>query len=63
MIPISLYVSMEMVKLVHAFFINTDLRMYHAETNNAAKARTSNLSEQLGQIEYIFSDKTGMFFS
>jgi len=59
MIPISLYVSMEMVKLAHAFFINTDLRMFHDETGTPAKARTSNLSEQLGQIEFIFSDKTG----
>lgn len=33
--------------------------MYHEETNTPAMARTSNLNEELGQIKYIFSDKTG----
>lgn len=33
--------------------------MYHAETNTPAMARTSNLNEELGQVKYIFSDKTG----
>lgn len=59
MIPISLYVSMEMVKVFHAFMINADLTMYHEETDTPARARTSNLGEELGQIDFIFSDKTG----
>ncbi|KAG8654039.1 phospholipid-transporting ATPase 3 isoform X2 [Manihot esculenta] len=59
-IPISLYVSIEMIKFIQCTqFINKDLHMYHAETNTAALARTSNLNEELGQVEYIFSDKTG----
>lgn len=59
-IPISLYVSVEMIKFIQSTqFINNDLRMYHAESNTAALARTSNLNEELGQVEYIFSDKTG----
>ncbi|XP_030449273.1 phospholipid-transporting ATPase 3 [Syzygium oleosum] len=59
-IPISLYVSIEMIKIFQSTqFINKDLRMYHAETNTPALARTSNLNEELGQVEYIFSDKTG----
>lgn len=33
--------------------------MYYAEKDTAAKARTTTLNEQLGQIQYIFSDKTG----
>lgn len=33
--------------------------MYYAEKDTPAKARTTTLNEQLGQIEYIFSDKTG----
>jgi len=40
-------------------FINGDLEMYDAETDTPALARTSNLNEELGQIQYIFSDKTG----
>ncbi|KAG4214848.1 hypothetical protein ERO13_A01G142500v2 [Gossypium hirsutum] len=59
-IPISLYVSIEMVKFIQSTqFINKDLNMYHAETDTPALARTSNLNEELGQVEYIFSDKTG----
>ncbi|RZB99427.1 Phospholipid-transporting ATPase 3 isoform B [Glycine soja] len=59
-IPISLYVSIEMIKFIQSTqFINKDLCMYHNETNTPALARTSNLNEELGQVEYIFSDKTG----
>ncbi|KAE9614624.1 putative phospholipid-translocating ATPase [Lupinus albus] len=59
-IPISLYVSIEMIKFIQSTqFINKDLSMYHSETNTPALARTSNLNEELGQVEYIFSDKTG----
>lgn len=59
LIPISLYVSMEMVKLVQATLINSDLNMYHAGTDTAALSRTSSLNEELGQVSYVFSDKTG----
>ncbi|XP_072977249.1 phospholipid-transporting ATPase 3 isoform X2 [Typha angustifolia] len=59
-IPISLYVSIEMIKFIQSTqFINKDLLMYHSESNTPALARTSNLNEELGQVEYIFSDKTG----
>ncbi|KAJ3192958.1 hypothetical protein HK101_005687 [Irineochytrium annulatum] len=59
MIPISLYVAMEFVKLVQAFFINNDLLMYDELSDTAAEARTSNLHEELGQVQYLFTDKTG----
>ncbi|KAF2070558.1 hypothetical protein CYY_008121 [Polysphondylium violaceum] len=59
MIPISLYVSLELVKVAQAIFIYWDINMYHEESDTPAKTRTSNLSEELGQIEYVFSDKTG----
>ena len=59
MIPISLIVSLEMVKLVQAYFINNDQDMYFAENNRFCKVFTSSLNEELGQIEFIFSDKTG----
>ncbi|CAN6318510.1 unnamed protein product [Urochloa humidicola] len=59
-IPISLYVSIEMIKFIQCTqFINNDIHMYHAESDTPALARTSNLNEELGQVEYIFSDKTG----
>lgn len=55
----SLFVTVEMVKYYHAFLINSDLDIYYAETDTPAVCRTSSLVEELGQIEYIFSDKTG----
>ncbi|KAI3901768.1 hypothetical protein MKW98_013883 [Papaver atlanticum] len=55
-----LFGHFQMIKFIQSTqYINKDLRMYHAETNTPALARTSNLNEELGQIEYIFSDKTG----
>eukprot|EP00124_Ichthyophonus_hoferi_P005556 Ihof_evm1s836 gene=Ihof_evmTU1s836 len=60
LIPISLYVTLEVVKYIQALvFINNDLDMYHEESDTPALVRTSNLNEELGQIQYIFSDKTG----
>ncbi|XP_035707274.1 phospholipid-transporting ATPase IB [Folsomia candida] len=59
LIPISLSVTLECVRYMQALFINWDADLYHVESNTAAQARTSNLNEELGQIRYIFSDKTG----
>ncbi|KAL6520255.1 putative phospholipid-transporting ATPase 8 [Orobanche minor] len=59
LIPISLYVSIEVVKVLQSIFINQDLDMYYAETDKPSRARTSNLNEELGQVDTILSDKTG----
>ncbi|KAA8541660.1 hypothetical protein F0562_022812 [Nyssa sinensis] len=59
LIPISLYVSIEVVKVLQAMFINQDIHMYDEETGTPADARTSNLNEELGQVDTILSDKTG----
>ncbi|KAI0060491.1 calcium transporting ATPase [Artomyces pyxidatus] len=59
LIPISLIVTMEVVKFQQAQLINSDLDMYYAKTDTPALCRTSSLVEELGQIEYVFSDKTG----
>ncbi|RKP11323.1 hypothetical protein BJ684DRAFT_13076, partial [Piptocephalis cylindrospora] len=58
-IPISLYISIEFVKTFHAFFISQDVRMYDPVTNASCVPRSWNLSDDLGQVEYVFSDKTG----
>ena len=50
---------MEVVKYQQAQLINSDLDMYYARTDTPALCRTSSLVEELGQIEYVFSDKTG----
>ena len=55
--PISLYISIEFVRTCQAAFIYFDFQMVH--NGQAALARSWNLSDDLGQIEYIFSDKTG----
>lgn len=58
-IPLSLIVTVEFVRLALAFFINFDLDMYYDVNDTPATARTSSLVEELGQVDYIFSDKTG----
>lgn len=58
-VPISLYISVEMIRLAHSKFINSDLKMYDPKTDTPANARTSTLNEELGQVQYVFSDKTG----
>ncbi|XP_028314796.1 phospholipid-transporting ATPase IA isoform X1 [Gouania willdenowi] len=59
LIPISLLVTLEVIKFTQAFFINWDTDMLYEPTNTPAMARTSNLNEELGQVKYIFTDKTG----
>uniref|UniRef100_A0A8C1TZ05 Phospholipid-transporting ATPase n=1 Tax=Cyprinus carpio TaxID=7962 RepID=A0A8C1TZ05_CYPCA len=58
-VPISLYVSVEVLRLGHSYFINWDRRMYYSRKATPAEARTTTLNEELGQVEFIFSDKTG----
>uniref|UniRef100_A0A8C7FZB3 Phospholipid-transporting ATPase n=1 Tax=Oncorhynchus kisutch TaxID=8019 RepID=A0A8C7FZB3_ONCKI len=59
LIPISLLVTLEVIKFIQAYFINWDMDMHYEPTDTSAMARTSNLNEELGQVKYIFSDKTG----
>ncbi|KAI0077495.1 phospholipid-translocating P-type ATPase [Panus rudis PR-1116 ss-1] len=58
-VPISLYISIEIVKTIQAFFISQDVDMYYKPFDAACTPKTWNISDDLGQIEYIFSDKTG----
>lgn len=51
--------SVEVIRFAQSFLINWDEKMRCEKTNTHAKARTTTLNEELGQIEYIFSDKTG----
>lgn len=59
MIPISLYVIIEMLKLGQAKLINADVKMYFQEDGKMALCRNSDLIEEMGQVEFVFSDKTG----
>jgi phospholipid-translocating ATPase len=58
-VPISLYISIEAVRSLQAAFIYFDSDLLYSKTDTATLARNWNLSDDLGQIEYIFSDKTG----
>uniref|UniRef100_A0A7M4EP88 Phospholipid-transporting ATPase n=1 Tax=Crocodylus porosus TaxID=8502 RepID=A0A7M4EP88_CROPO len=58
-IPMSMYITLEFIYLVNSFFIDWDVEMYYPAKDTPAKARSTSLNDQLGQIEYIFSDKTG----
>ena len=59
LVPISLFVTVEIIKYYQAYMIGSDLDMYYEETDTPTGVRTSSLVEELGQIDYIFSDKTG----
>ncbi len=59
LIPISLYVALELVKLIQSLLIYYDKKIFDMNTGKPANARTSDLIEELGQVEFIFSDKTG----
>ncbi|RIA84941.1 hypothetical protein C1645_808533 [Glomus cerebriforme] len=58
-VPISLYITIEMVKTIQAYFIYSDVDMYYEKLDYPCTPKTWNISDDLGQIEYIFSDKTG----
>lgn len=59
LIPISLYISIEIVRTVQAFFIWSDISLYDEKSDYPCTPKTWSISDDLGQIEYIFSDKTG----
>jgi phospholipid-transporting ATPase len=64
MMPISLYPTMEACNMVQAYFIRQDAEMYDLDLEGdrpdfGANVRSSNLCQEIGQVAYIFSDKTG----
>jgi phospholipid-transporting ATPase len=59
LVPISLLVTLEMIKYIQGIFISWDTTIYERNTGTPAKVQTSTLNEELGQVKFIFSDKTG----
>ena len=59
LIPISLYVALEVLKLTQAYFISMDHDMYFETLKKFTRVKSSDLIEEMGQIEFVFSDKTG----
>ena len=63
LIPISLIVTMEIVKVLQGFFIRWDIGMYSKLRKKFCGASSVSLNEELGNVNYIFSDKTGTLTS
>lgn len=59
MIPLSLYVTMEIIKIAQSKLMELDIDMYYKENDTPMESRTATILEELGQVSYIFSDKTG----
>ena len=54
-----MYVSVEMVYICQSYFLNHDLHIYDEITDTPAECHTSGMCADLGQIQYVLSDKTG----
>lgn len=50
-VPISLYISVEVIRFGHSMWINFDRKMYYVKSDTPAKARTTTLNEELGQVK------------
>ncbi|XP_053667670.1 phospholipid-transporting ATPase IF [Anopheles marshallii] len=59
LIPISLYVTIEMAKFLGGFYLEWDPDLYDEETDQPCIVNTSDINEELGQVSLLFSDKTG----
>lgn len=59
LIPISLYVSLEVVRVLQAIFMMLDVQMYDSATDKRFRVKSAGLNEELGQVDTILSDKTG----
>ena len=58
-VPISLMVTLELAKFLQAKIISNDKKLTNLETGVSVGVHSSNLNEELGRVQYIFSDKTG----
>ena len=57
-VPLSLYVTVEMITLFMMLLIGWDKDMYHEDTDTPAASRSTIVTD-LGLVKYVFSDKTG----
>ncbi|VDP33961.1 unnamed protein product [Schistosoma mattheei] len=58
-IPISLIITTEIQQITSAYFISADMNLYDIEQDQSTKSNTPQLVDELGQVNYLFSDKTG----
>ncbi|GAP91940.2 putative p-type ATPase [Rosellinia necatrix] len=58
-VPLSLYVTLELTRIGQMLLLNGDIEMYDEVTDTPARCNTNTILENLGQVSYVFSDKTG----
>lgn len=58
-IPLALYVSLEIVKVGQAIMLNSDINLYDEASNTPMTCNTNTILENLGQVSYVLTDKTG----
>ena len=59
LIPISLIVSTEIIKVIQGIFIGWDILLYSKVRHCFCSVKSISIIEELGNINIIFSDKTG----
>ncbi|KAI1825513.1 hypothetical protein F4861DRAFT_193755 [Xylaria intraflava] len=58
-VPLSLYVTLELTRIGQMLLLNGDIEMYDEASDTPARCNTNTILENLGQVSYVFSDKTG----
>ncbi|KAI0423943.1 hypothetical protein F5Y09DRAFT_325750 [Xylaria sp. FL1042] len=58
-VPLSLYVTLELTRIGQLLLLNGDIEMYDEVSDTPARCNTNTILENLGQVSYVFSDKTG----
>uniref|UniRef100_A0A0X3P709 Phospholipid-transporting ATPase n=1 Tax=Schistocephalus solidus TaxID=70667 RepID=A0A0X3P709_SCHSO len=59
LIPISIILTLDVLDVFLALFIAKDIQLYDESTNIKSEVNATSLAYELGQIEFLFSDKTG----
>ncbi|GMS92277.1 hypothetical protein PENTCL1PPCAC_14451, partial [Pristionchus entomophagus] len=59
MIPLALYITIELIKLGQVFYMQQDVHMFSEDKDEAFVARSLSMAEELGQLTHLLSDKTG----
>lgn len=57
LIPLSLFVTLEVSRMIHSIYVSYDRDMM--KDGSTSVCRNSNITEDIGMIEYVLTDKTG----
>ncbi|CAI5441336.1 unnamed protein product [Caenorhabditis angaria] len=59
LVPISLYITVEIIKALQIYFISNDIELYDEKSDRSIDCRSLSIPEELGTITHVLSDKTG----